>query len=227
MFASDGWILASDRMAGEFSQQLDGSAAFISRDVPKIEVEPEGLPLAYCCAGSPAVRDAALEIVNNLKVVSYPAPPTEVQRILVGVSARNRLTGFVPYGSHRIILVYFDNAPQMWTVNFAQGQPVLPEQTNQWVLAGEYNNAGRLLPQLYYARQPCSELIKLAAFTIFYGHQFNPSGVDGLDILVGEDGKEPRLLELKDIAQLNADFNKFHKSLARQFKAKVIDTIVI
>jgi hypothetical protein len=61
-------------------------------------------------------------------------------------------------------------------------------------LAADYNNGAGILPQSYYTKRTCRDLLKLAAFTILAGHLFNPSGVGGLDILVAENKQPPRFI---------------------------------
>jgi hypothetical protein len=52
-------------------------------------------------------------------------------------------------------------------------------QCSSWTLAGDFGNAARLLPQLYYSRRSVESLSRLAAFTLFAGHECNPSSVGG------------------------------------------------
>ena len=115
----------------------------------------------------------------------------------------------VPYGSYCLTIAFYPptlSKPQLWSIKFRPNP--FPEQIAQFDLAGDFNSGARLLPRLYYSKRRCDELIRLAAFTILYGHLFNPSGVAGLDVLVGRDDEEPKFLEESDLNILRDDFNQ-------------------
>ena len=72
-----------------------------------------------------------------------------------------------------------------------------------------------------YSKRSCDELIRLAAFTILYGHLFNPSNVAGLDVLVGRDAEEPKFLEESDLNILRGDFKTFDADVAKRFSTNL------
>jgi hypothetical protein len=218
MLASDGWILASDRRSTQASGQPNGSQAYLSSDTRKIELNPMGTNIAYACAGSDAVRRAGTALATRFAHLN--SPWTNIAAELAGISQTHSLPFSVPFGSHRLIVVFFGpevGEPQMWAVNFVSGQLILPESIGQWSLAGDYQTGARLLPQLYYSQRNCDELIRLAAFTILYAHLFNPSGIAGLDILVGRSRTQPRFLSTEELDALRAEFDRFDGVLAQHF----------
>jgi hypothetical protein len=222
MLASDGWILASDRRSTQGSGQSDGSQAYLSADTRKIELKPMGTNIAYACAGSDAIRRAGAALAARFAHLTSPWSNIAIE--LAGISQSYSLPFVVPFGSHRLIVVFFGpevDEPQLWVVNFKSGQLALPEPIGQWALAGDFQSGARLLPQLYYSPRTCAELIRLAAFTIFYAHLFNPSGIAGLDILVGQYGTAPRFLSSAELDGLRVEFDRFDDVLARHFGTTV------
>jgi hypothetical protein len=223
MLASDGWILASDRRAGAYSAQPDGSHAYLLTDVRKIELKPTGVNIAYACAGAAdAVRKAGIALTNRL--AGMPSPWLNLATEFTSIAASHALPFFAPFGSHRLIVVCFGHEvdePQMWVIELVSGQLKLPERVGQWAIAGEYQNGARLLPQIYYSPRTCHELIRLAAFTILSAHLFNPSGVAGLDILVGKTGEPPRFLSTAELDTQRNAFDTFDGALAQAFSTNL------
>lgn len=223
MIASDGWLLASDRRSTEQSNQPDGSVATFANDVRKVELRPRGINIAYTCAGSGTiVRPAAIDLVDRL--TALPAPWNNLSNEFAAVSASHPPPIYVPFGSNRMIVICLGPEvaePQMWNVDFMNGPLKFPDQVDQWTIAGDFQNAARLLPQLYYSKRSADELVRLAAFTILHGHLFNPSGIGGLDILIGEQGAVPRFLSIKELDKLREEFDAFDQTMASAFAATV------
>jgi hypothetical protein len=223
MIASDGWVLASDRRGTEQSNQPDGSVATLASDVRKIELQPRGVNVAYSCAGAGTiVRAAGIELVDRLMALN--APWINLSNEFMGISASHPALMYVPVGSNRLIVVCFGpevGEAQMWNVDFMSGPLKYPDQVHHWTMAGDFHNAARLLPQLYYSKRSCDELMRLAAFTILYGHLFNPSGIGGLDIVIGRQKKAPRFLNDKELDTLRTEFDAFDQTLASSFSTSV------
>ncbi len=222
MIAADGWLLASDRRNIEQSNQPDGSVATLATDVRKIELRPSGINVAYSCAGSGAVRQAAIQLTDRLMTMNMPW--SNLANEFAGIAASNSLPIFGAIGANRLIVVCFGrevDEPQMWTVDLMSGQLKLPERVHQWAIAGEFHSGARLLPQLYYSKRSCNDLTRLAAFTILYGHFFNPSGIGGLDILIGKQGMPPRFLSDKELDRLREEFDAFDQTMASAFLTTV------
>lgn len=219
MIASDGWILASDRRSVGHSRQQDGSDAFLTKDTRKIEASPSGLNLAYMCAGSDDVRRAGIALVDRLKDTNLPFNWQDIRSELAPFGKAQQP---LSYGSYCLTMVFYPPAlskPQLWSVKLRPNP--LPEQVTQFDVSGDFNSGARLLPQLYYSKRSCDELIRLAAFTILYGHLFNPSNVAGLDVLVGRDAEEPKFLEESDLNILRGDFKTFDADVAKRFSTNL------
>ena len=222
LMASDGWLLASDRRSGEYSNPGDDSAAFVARDVRKIELVPD-CQLAFACAGAEEVRQAGAALVRRLRTPASSFNWSDLQNELTRLAMSSPSKMALPFGFSRLTVALFNielQIPQLWTVDFArQGMtPRLPEIISEWTLAGDFNNGARLLPQLYYSKRSCRELTRLAAWTILFAGLFNPSSVSGVDVLIGENGSPARFLSDKELNQLRDEFQDFHALVGQRLK---------
>lgn len=84
---------------------------------------------------------------------------------------------------------------QLWEVIFTTGQPFVNSFLDK-AIGGDSINAALFIIERYYGGTETSveDLKILAVHAILEGHKLNPSMVSGLDVVVFEHDKKPRLL---------------------------------
>ncbi len=170
ILANDGWVLASERRAGEQRNQMgraDRSFGVVLSAAKKLWHLPNE-KATLCCSGGDAARRVTELLVSKLTSNQFDRSKigVELRQAVVDLAAHSNTT----YGSDRILAVFYHSArsPQLWCLDIAGG--VSAFEFNTWTISGDWGNAAKLFPQLYYSPRSISSLTELAIFTLEFGH---------------------------------------------------------
>ncbi len=217
MLASDGWVLASERRTGEVRNQIGkddrsfGIALTESKKLWHLPVEK----LALCCAGGNEPRQVGSQIVSMIQAGQFNRDNTPIalkQAFAQGVPFAQ--FGTKPYASERVTVVFYDRSrPELWTIELPT-QTILPCES--WTIAGDFGNAARFLPQLFYSRRSVASLVRLAIFTLLIGHECNPTSIGGpIDVVCGDLDGNARELTESEVGTISKEWTTLDHAIAK------------
>ena len=213
MVGSDGVLLASDRLHTQFSPYRN---RFLS---DKISVH-EDIGLAYCCTGDDLTTIVMQHVLGSVRADrKWPIElhlSTGVDRALEGLASRSK-QGVLerPLRRGSVLAVYrASRAVQLWKfdidVELSKQLPAYLIENHCCI--GDDVNAASFFVERYFDNNhkvPLAHLAQLAAHTVLMAGATNPTGVDGLDIvLCTQEGFTPiDEKELSCLKQQSAELN--------------------
>jgi len=182
MIASDGILLASDRLA----------IKEVGLNIPKEPFETEKIfvhadkHLAYCCAGDELASGVGRIIADTVRVTDQDVRPMLLQCVKQGME-----TSPTCWFGGSVLLVCGDPPFRLWRVQLNRNNQTGPEVRRvpgAYVTAGQECSYARFfleqyLPKHRQAKLKAAELVPLAAHTVLTAGDLDPANVRGLEIV--------------------------------------------
>jgi hypothetical protein len=210
--ASDGIVIASDRLVSLQPAFTDRNSKMVVKSQFVCTFAGDDCAKYICTKLAEKVGDSLFE---NAKVFL-----DTVNATLKEYGARWHLPATVP---RKLIWIQF-NRPRftIWTATYwaCIGGFELCENPNS-VFAGHDTSPARYFVEHYYQNNPMkftvAGLKRMAAHVVLTGHIFNPSGVDGLEMVVG-DSDGFRFVLPKELQELEDVSRDIHEKNDARFK---------
>lgn len=176
LVGADGVLLASDLL---YASRDEITGVWTTFKAGKIEITPDG-KLAYCCAGG-AWSDSVIKAFLGTKI-----HPIRDNLILSGQltwqhAGKEREN---PFWKGSILLVERgEGAITLWHMN--SNLPVNALRILDKKTQGDDGNVAQFFLERYFkGGQNIKQLVPLAAFSVLMANKINPSGIDGLEMLL-------------------------------------------
>jgi 20S proteasome alpha/beta subunit len=214
MVGTDGVLLASD------TRMLRQEGCRTSSEIRKI-CQLEHPAMACCAAGD----DHTMHIRDQFLSLRRKDRSTPTNELLAqGANERWKFlygdrSGQPFQHSKGSILVaeYSRNIPELWMLEFGESHFVA--FVGDKILSGDAISPAAFFIERYYrSTAKISELLPLAAHAILMAARLNPTGVGGLEIVVGRDGQFQKLDE-DEIAPFRTFSETLDTDIRNRFKA--------
>ncbi len=214
---SDGFLIASDRKAcaGDFPsmQQTAETRKIVASELNEcfcaVAGDQFGLRLARDLLDMlPRGQfNSDYEIVNYLNRAFepcqhiYSSKPKECPLLIIGFPQKK----LAP------------NVSKLWRVSFEDTCLSCGVALDK-AYGGQLSNPAIFWGERYYQQTyPLNKLKYLAAHVILEGNVIRPGLIEGLDLLIAENGKEPRFLDQAELAELREWSMKFNSEITKGF----------
>ena len=208
----DGFVIASDTKAVTGGDSTAGGPSTMRRTgaTRKILVSDSG-NLVCAFSGNqtiPLVARQLLGLLNDHLGADVEKCLLEKTEQILDAIGAGRL------GLSGVLILAVPGIPKLWEITFAyqMGQTFLNTVSNR-ATGGDRGNPAVFFLERYQdgtTNRSVKELTVLAAHTVLEGHVLNPTTVDGLDVLVSENGGKPRFLGEDELQSLRDRSEALH-----------------
>jgi len=178
-------------------------------------------------AGDDCAKSIAMAIVAEAGDLGFENSAKFIEEVKKSLGNHTNKPGLFRKTQYRKILwiqALGGSAFSIWAASYCRGVngPVfdlIAPQVQNSIFAGNEGNPARYFVDHYYKKNPMktvSGLKNMAAHVIRTGHIFNTAGVEGLEMVVGENGCFTKV-QLDELQKIDNEISRIHAAIDAYF----------